>query len=132
MVKFLKFVLVGGSGTALNLSLFFLLVDRGGMDPTAGAAICFALAVTSNYLLNQIWTFQTQIEGEKPSVGRYARFVAVSLVGLGVNVGILNLVLVTYHPAYKVFGQAAGIACGGMISYIGSNLFTFRRKRQRR
>ncbi len=125
MAKFLKFALVGGSGSMINLGLFFLLVDRGRMDPTAGAVICFAVAVTWNYFLNNVWTFRAQIGGEKPSVGRYLRFMAVCLAGLGVNAGTLNLVLALFHPVYKVFAQAAGIACCLVINYIGSNLFAF-------
>lgn len=129
MVKLLKFALVGGSGSVLNLGLFFLLVDEAGMDPTAGAVICFAVAVTWNYFLNNLWTFRAQIEDEKPSMGRYLRFVAVCLAGLGMNVGALNLVLALFHPVYKVIGQAAGIACGLAINYIGSNLFAFHKRR---
>jgi len=129
MAKFLKFTLVGGSGSVLNLGLFFLLVDRGRLDPTAGAVVCFAVAVTWNYLLNNSWTFRAQIQGERPSMGRYLRFVAVCLAGLGMNAGALNVVLALFHPVYKVFGQAAGIACGMAINYIGSNLFAFNKGR---
>ena len=112
MAKFLKFTLVGGSGSVLNLGLFFLLVDRGRLDPTAGAVVCFVVAVTWNYFVNNVWTFRAQIQGEKPSMGRYLRFVAVCLAGLGVNAVALNVVLALFHPVCKVFGQAAGIACG--------------------
>ena len=129
MAKFLKFTLVGGSGTVLNLGLFFLLVDRGRLDPTAGAVVCFVVAVTWNYFVNNVWTFRAQIEGEKPSMGRYLRFVAVCLAGLGVNAVALNVVLALFHPVYKVFGQAAGIACGMAVNYIGSNLFAFNKGR---
>ena len=128
MAKLLKFALVGGSGTVLNLGLFLLLVDGGKMSPTLGAVLCFAAAVTSNYLLNHIWTFQTQIGCGGPSAARYLRFIAVSLAGLGVNLGALNLALALFHPACKVFGQAAGIACGMTINFIGSNLFAFHGK----
>ena len=129
MDRFLKFVLVGGSGTVLNLGLFFLLVDRGRLDPTAGAVVCFAVAVTWNYFLNNSWTFRAQIRDERLSMGRYLRFVAVCLAGLGVNPGALHVVLALFHPVYKVFGQAAGIACGLAINYIGSNLFAFNKGR---
>ena len=125
MAKLLRFGLVGGSGAVLNLGLFFLLVDRGRVDPTVGAVLCFAAAVTSNYFLNHLWTFRAQVEGEMPSAGRYLRFVAVSMAGLGVNVGILNVAVAVFHPAYKIFAQAAGIACAMTINYIGSNQIAF-------
>ncbi len=127
MVKLLEFALVGGSGTVLNLGLFYLLVDRGRANPSAAAVLCFLVAVTSNYLLNHIWTFRAQIGAEKLSVRRYLRFAAVSVVGLGVNVGVLNLALALFHPTWKVLGQAAGVACGALTNYLGSNLYAFRK-----
>lgn len=126
MAKLIKFALVGGSGTLVNLCLFFLLVDRGGMIPTIGAVLCFALAVTWNYVLDHLWTFRAQVDGEPPSVPRYLRFVGVSLVGLFVNLGVLNLMILTVHPAYVVYGQAAGIASGMIVNFMGSNLYAFR------
>jgi len=128
MAKLLRFAVVGGLGTALNLGLFYLLADLGRVSPSVAAVLCFAAAVTSNYLLNHAWTFRAEMDGERPSPGRYVRFVAVSLVGLGVNLAVLNLVLVLLHPALKVFGQAAGIACGVVTNYIGSDRLAFRRK----
>lgn len=126
MVKLIKFALVGGSGTLVNLSLFYSLVDRGGMSPTIGAVLCFLLAVTLNYFFDHLWTFRDQIAGEPPSAARYLRFVGVSSVGLLANLSVLNLVILTVHPSYKVLGQAAGIACGMIATFTGSNLFAFR------
>ena len=125
MTKLLKFALVGCSGCGLNLCLFFLLVDRRCLDPTAGAVACFVVAVTWNYFLNSAWTFRAQVGGERLSPGRYLRFVAVCLAGLGVNAGALNLALALFHPTLKVFGQAAGIASAFAVNYVGSNLFVF-------
>lgn len=130
MDRLLKFALVGGSGTLINLSLFVLLVDRGGVNPTVGAVLCFAIAVTSNYLLDHLWTFRTQIAGERPSLSRYVRFVGASLLGLAVNLGTLNLAIYLFHPVAVVLAQAAGIAGGTAVNFIGSNLIAFRAKRQ--
>ena len=129
MAKLLKFALVGCSGSGLNLCLFFLLVDREGMDPTAGAVACFVVAVTWNYFLNSAWTFRAHVKGERPSPARYLRFVAVCLTGLGVNAAALNLTLALFHPALKVFGQAAGIASAFAVNYLGSNLFVFHERK---
>lgn len=128
VARLLKFALVGCSGSGLNLGLFFLLVDRGGMDPTVGAVACFVVAVTWNYFLNRAWTFRAQVKGERPSSGRYLRFVAVCLAGLGVNAAVLNLTLALFHPALKVFGQAAGIASAFAVNYLGANLFVFQER----
>lgn len=131
MDRLVKFTLVGGSGTLINLGLFSLLVDRGGANPTLGAVLCFAVAVTWNYLLDHLWTFRIQMGGEAPSGTRYLRFVEVSLVGLAVDLGGLNLVLLVLHPSHKVIAQAVGIACATAVNYAGASLFAFRPKAER-
>jgi len=128
VLKLIKFAVVGGIGTLVNLALFFLMVDRGGLNPTVGAIICFAITVTLNYFLNHLWTFRAQVAGEKLSLVRYAKYVTVSLVGLATNLIILNLVLLFFDPTLKVIGQAIGIAAGMVVNFAGSNWFAFRKK----
>ena len=130
MDRLLKFAAVGASGTLLNLGLFFPLVDRGGVPPSVGSVLCFAAAVTWNYLLDHLWTFRVQTAGQRPSVRRYLRFVVVSLGGLALDLGVLNLVIALLHPELKVLAQVAGIACGVIANYTGSSLFAFRRKEE--
>lgn len=125
----MKFLVVGGTGTVLNLALFYLLADRLAVNPTVASIISFVVAVSSNYVLNHLWTFRSQIDSEALSVKRYLRFVSVSLAGLGVNLVVLNVVLWLFVPPYKVIAQAAGIACGLVLNFAGSNYFAFRKSR---
>ena len=54
----------------------------------------FILAVSSNYLLNRIWSF----ESANPSIANeYASFLVVSLIGLLIN----NAILYVVHERYK-------------------------------
>ena len=46
-----------------NLSLFFVLVDLAGMAPLLGTTICFAVAVSQNYAVNELWTFAVEGKG---------------------------------------------------------------------
>ena len=51
------------------------------------------VAVTNNFLLNRHWTFRRQGSAEAHAGFQAARFFTVSLVGLGVNLVVLELLV---------------------------------------
>ena len=125
-VQLVRFGLVGGLGTATNLAFFFALVDLGGIPGLFGIAICFAVAVSQNYILNQLWTFATRGEGAL-AWSRYLKFVVASLLGLGVNSVVYLALVAAFDFPLKVVPQAAGIAAGTLVNFIVSRQLVFRR-----
>ena len=131
--QFVKFALVGGLGTVTNLALFFVLVDATGQAaPLAGSAICFAVAVSQNYVFNEVWTFRVDAAQPVPlaqalSASRYAKFVAASLVGFAINAGVLVALLATFTFPLAIIPQAAGIAAGMAFNFVASKRAVFRR-----
>lgn len=121
-----RFALVGGLGTGTNLALFFVLVDLGGMGPLVGAVVCFAVAVSQNYVLNELWTFTTRGEGAL-SWRRYAKFVGASGLGLAVNAAVLAALIAAFAFPLLVIPQAAGIATGMAVNFLASRHLVFRR-----
>ena len=107
-LQILRFSVVGGLGTATNLVLFFFLVDVGTMAPLLGAVLCFAVAVSQNYVLNELWTFATS-SGGGLSLDRYRKFVAASLLGLAINAAVLTSGCITIKPATTPISTANGI-----------------------
>ncbi len=120
-----RFALVGGLGTITNLTCFFLMVDLGGVSALPGATIAFAIAVTQNYVLNELWTFNPH-GSNRVSRGRYAKFVSFSMVALGVNLLVLKLLLDAYSFPLKVVPQAIGILCATGVNFVASRFITFR------
>lgn len=120
-----RFALVGGLGTVTNLTCFFLMVDLGPIPALAGATIAFAIAVTQNYVLNELWTFNP---GRRNRVarGRYVKFVGFSLVALGVNLTVLKLLLDNFSFPLKVIPQAGGILCATAVNFAASRFVVFR------
>ncbi len=87
--QFLKFAVVGATGTIVNLVVLkatLLLWSRFAAETPFAAEIfasglAFAVAVVNNYLLNRWWTFRS-----KGSMGgEFAKFLTVSIAGLGLN-----------------------------------------------
>jgi len=126
VAQLLRFALVGGLGSLTNLVLFFLLVDRLGMAPFLGLLVCFGVAVSQNYALNELWTFATHGEGRLAWV-RYGKFVLSSLVGLAVNAAVLGALIASFSFPLLVVPQAIGILAGMAVNFAASRSLVFRR-----
>ena len=109
--RVLKFGIVGGTGAAVNVSALYLLSRWAGLPLVAASALAVELAVISNYLLNDTWTFGAR----SPALSRFAKFNASSLVGLVLNV--LCVWLLTRLGLYFLLANLIGIAVGFAANY---------------
>ncbi len=125
-VQLIRFGIVGGLGTLTNLALFFVLVDLYGMAALRGVFVCFAVAVSQNYALNELWTFATEGDGHLAWV-RYWKFVLASLAGLAVNAVVLALLIAAFTFPLLVIPQAVGILAGTAVNFAASRTLVFRR-----
>jgi putative flippase GtrA len=103
-----------------------VLVDLGGFDPLLGMLLCFGIAASQNYVLNEVWTFATESTG-KISLRRYGKFLAASLAGLAVNAAVLAGLLASFEFPLVVIPQAVGIAAGMLFNFAASRWFIFKR-----
>ncbi|HET7509330.1 MAG TPA: GtrA family protein [Solirubrobacterales bacterium] len=120
-VQLLKFGLVGGSGYLINLGVFAVLAGSLGVHHAIAAVGAFCVAVTNNFLWNRYWTFGP---GEGPAHFQAARFFAVSLASLGLNLAILEL-LVSNHAMGELPAQAIAVAAAMPFNFLGNKLWTF-------
>jgi putative flippase GtrA len=120
-VQLLKFGLVGGSGYLINLAVFAVLAGSLNVHHTIAAIGAFAVAVTNNFLWNRYWTFGP---GEGPAHFQAARFFAVSLASLGLNLAVLEL-LVSSHSVGELTAQAIAVALAMPFNFLGNKLWTF-------
>jgi putative flippase GtrA len=115
-VTFLKFGAVGCTGVGVNTAALYALSRELGLPLAASSAVAVELAVISNYLLNEHWTFATRAV----SVKRFAKFNLASLAGLGINVLTVWSVarLGIYFLLANLFGIVAGFASNYALSFI--------------
>lgn len=115
-VTLLKFGVVGCTGVVLNTAALYALSRELGLPLAASSAVAVEVAVISNYLLNEHWTFATRTM----SVKRFAKFNAASLGGLGINVmTVWSLAqLGIFFLLANLFGIAAGFASNYALSFI--------------
>jgi dolichol-phosphate mannosyltransferase len=120
-IQLLKFGLVGGSGYLINLAVFAVLAGTLDVHHIAAAIGAFCVAVTNNFLWNRYWTFGP---GEGPAHFQAARFFAVSLASLGLNIAVLEL-LISNHLSGELVAQAIAVAVAMPFNFLGNKLWTF-------
>lgn len=116
-----KFGLVGASGYLINLAVFSVLADSFGLHHIAAAIGAFCVALTNNFLWNRHWTFEP---GEGHPGFQAARFLAVSLGALAINLAVLEL-LVSGASMGNLPAQAIAVAVAMPVNFLGNKLWTF-------
>ena len=119
-----KFCAVGASGYVINLAVYTALLRGAGWHYAAAATASFLVAVTNNYTWNRLWTFR----GERGHVAYQGmRFLVVSVVALGANLLVLQLLVSAGLD--KVVAQAIAIVLVTPLNFVGNKLWSFRHRR---
>jgi putative flippase GtrA len=122
-IELFKFGVVGVTGYVVNLAVFAVLVELVGVHHIPGAIGAFCIAVMNNFFWNRHWTFRAT-HGH-PGF-QAARFFAVSLAALAVNLLVLSL-LVDAAGVAELPSQAFAVAFAMPLNFIGNKLWTFGR-----
>jgi dolichol-phosphate mannosyltransferase len=105
--RFLKFGLVGLSGVFVDMALLYLLHDPAmlGMGLTRSKILAAETAIVNNFVWNDLWTFRDlsrQQRGWKQRLQRFLKFNLICLMGLILNVLILNLLFNLLNVHYLI------------------------------
>ena len=122
-LQLFKFAVVGGSGYVVNLVVFALLTEGADLHHIPAAIGAFTVAVTNNFAWNRIWTFRAEAPGADPA-RQGLRFLVVSLVGLAVNLAVLEA-LVSGAGLAELPAQAIAVAVAMPVNFIGNKVWTF-------
>ena len=121
ILKFLKFGVVGVSGTAIDFGTTWLLKEKDKINKYLANGIAYMCGATSNFFLNRWWTFSSQ----KPEVvEQYFKFLGVSLVGLGLNTLIIYLLVNKGNQNFYISKIAATLLVL-IWNFFGNLMFTF-------
>ncbi len=120
-IQLVKFCVVGGSGYAVNLAVYALLLRGAGLHYLLAAVGSFLVAVTNNYTWNRVWTFRAS-RGHLAYQGM--RFLVVAVLALSANLVFLKT-LVTLGLG-KILAQAIAIALVTPLNFVGNKLWSFK------
>jgi len=126
--EIIRFGITGGLGAVTNLLIFFICADFFHLPPTPVSIACFIIAGTQNYFLNHLWSFKQYTAGTPVSFKKWLAFFAGALLGLIINLAVMNFIIAHYNLPYKFIAQAFGIASGMVINFIISKMVIFRKK----
>ncbi len=135
-LQFGKFVIVGFINTAIDFAvlnvLMYLTNIYKGPEIIIFNAISFTVAVINSYIMNKYWTF-----GDKSREGaakQFIEFLAVSIVGIVLNTGIVYGVTTLVQPMFGLgiklwanFAKAAATAVVLGWNFIGYKFFVFKK-----
>ncbi len=125
MRNFIVFSIIGALGAVTNLSLFAFFVDFLHAPAIPVAMLCYVVAATQNYFLNNYWTFHhSRVQGWRHHLTRLGRFLVGSLFGLLINLVVLQVSL-EFFP-YATFSQMLGIVAALGVNYYVAKKFVFR------
>jgi putative flippase GtrA len=127
--QFVKFAIVGASGTVINLGVFSLIIfvyvkaaeTRPLVVEQVASGIAFCVAVISNYYLNRRWTFRHS----GPVIAHFGRFFLVSCLGLALNV-FFYTALHSWAGLGEHLSELLAIACVMPLNFVGSKFWAFR------
>lgn len=109
--RFLRYGLVGLSGVFVDMSIFYLLGTMG-WGLTSSKIISSEVAVLNNFLWNDLWTFRDVSSlqtGWEKLAKRFLKFNLICLIGIGLNLIILNI-LYNYLGINKNLANLIAIA----------------------
>ncbi|WP_434684131.1 glycosyltransferase [Pseudanabaena minima] len=112
--RFLSFGIVGFSGVFVDMAILYLLSDAStlGWGLTRSKIVASEVAILNNFLWNDIWTFRdlsSQQFGWRKRIKRFVKFNLICLVGIGLNLIILNF-LYNYLHINKYLANLMAIA----------------------
>jgi dolichol-phosphate mannosyltransferase len=124
--RLLLFGIVGASGIVVNLALLRLLLIFGEIGFTAAEAIATAVAMVSNFFLNNILTYRDCRLVGWQAVRGLASFMALCGLGALTNVAVArDLYDLTGMWLLAGFG---GAAIGALLNYALTSIFTWGRR----
>jgi putative flippase GtrA len=122
--QFIKFCIVGGTGTLLNLFILFTSVEFFGLWYIYGATIAFIIVVTFNFTLNKFWTFKDKEKRGNVLAGQYFKYILVGGIGMGIN--ILSLfILVEFFNIWYLLAELLATFIATLWNFEGSRYIVF-------
>lgn len=92
--RFFRFGVVGFSGVFVDMGVFYLLRTVLGLALTRSAMLSSEVAIINNFLWNDLWTFgdiSKRQPGKRQQLKRFLKFNLICLMGLILNVLLVNL-----------------------------------------
>ncbi len=126
IIRFVKFGIVGTSGIAVNTVVLWVLKDQVGVPLTIAPIFAIGTAVFSNFMLNNYWTWNQNIEIRKHSfLHRLWRYYLSASLGALINYVTL-LLLTNIFDIHYLIANLGGIFLGMVSNFVLGEFWVFK------
>jgi len=126
--KAARFYTVGASGLLLNYLVSLLFADAGmNFWYIHATAIGIMFSMSSNFVLNKIWTFGDRNFEIKSTLTQYGKFIGFSSLGAIVQLVIVYVLVDSYQLLYPV-ALVLAVATAASSNFILNKKWTFKQK----
>lgn len=119
--QFFRFALVGLSGTAVQYLSLWIGVEWLGSSATVASAVGYILGSIVNYILNYLFTFQSDASHRKTA----PRYVAILAIGWSLNAVLMWLFAERWHWNYFL-AQICTTGIGFFWNFSASRWWAFK------
>lgn len=124
--RFIKFCIVGASGTGVNIGLLAFFVGILGLHENLSVAISYEISIFNNFFWNELWTFRDRRSISADSVlMRAVKFNLVSLGGFGINMAVFAF-LFNLLDVYYLLAELIAILCTMLWNFFVNLKWTWR------
>ncbi len=130
----IKFTLVGISGIFVNFVVLYLTNDLLGLSDELSLMFAVLISLTSNYILNRIWTFNS----DKPIIPEYLKYAATNAIGALIQLSVaittirlspkenLSIPIMNVNIDIIFIGSLFGILLGFASNFLFSKFYVFK------
>lgn len=144
-LRYIKFGLVGASGTVVNMAVLFLaqeylfaIIGDPRQRLYASLALAIALATINNFTWNRLWTWADRVKAARAHhehlehtrlvviTGQLGRYALASWLGIALQYG---LTLWLAHALHYLLANVIAILVASVSNFIANDRWTFRHQR---
>ena len=123
-----RFYTVGASGLLVNYLVSLLFADAVvNFWYIHATVIGIAISMTSNFILNKIWTFEDRNFEAKKTLGQYGKFVGFSSLGALIQLGMVYVLVDNYQISYPL-ALIIAVIIAASSNFILNKKWTFKEK----
>jgi dolichol-phosphate mannosyltransferase len=149
-LRYVKFGLVGASGTVVNLAVLYVAhhfifngIEAPGSRPYFSLALAIAIATVNNFTWNRLWTWADRVQANAhnpraahPGLpGQFARYTAASWFGIALQYALTlwftdalrELAPVLPATLRLLTANVAAIVIASVANFLANDWWTFRR-----
>lgn len=125
-VTFMKFAMVGASGTFVYMSLLALLTEVGGLFYALSAVLSYEISILNNFTWNESWTFRDKRRTAEGTVlVRLLKFNLISMVGMGIHMAVLTF-FTEVAGLFYILSAIIAIFCAMLWNFSANVKWTWR------